>query len=83
MDMLHSAFSLAESLLGKSIHESCEDGQHAPESTNIASLFNEPNIFRRDVCTDAFGAGWLTNTCTPGNTLCCSPRRYRKHRVLV
>ncbi|WPH03268.1 Hypothetical protein R9X50_00614500 [Acrodontium crateriforme] len=28
--------------------------------------------FRRDdVCTDAFGTGWITSACTPGNTLCC------------
>ncbi|QIW99643.1 hypothetical protein AMS68_005161 [Peltaster fructicola] len=32
---------------------------------------DEDGIFRRDVCAQAFGAGWSTSTCTPGNTLCC------------
>lgn len=26
---------------------------------------------RQDVCTNAFGDGWMRSTCAPGKTLCC------------
>jgi hypothetical protein len=26
---------------------------------------------RQDVCTNAFGDGWMKSTCAPGKTLCC------------
>ncbi|CAD0110763.1 unnamed protein product, partial [Aureobasidium uvarum] len=74
MDMLHGTFGLAESLLDKLFHGSCEGGQHDPQPTHAVNIVDQPSILRRDVCMDAFGAGWLANTCTPGNTLCCSPR---------
>lgn len=32
---------------------------------------DDRSIFKRDVCTQAFGGGWTASTCTPGNTLCC------------
>ncbi|THW59203.1 hypothetical protein D6D20_06667 [Aureobasidium pullulans] len=62
---------LAGSLLDRLFEKGCADKQHALRTANAEQTLREPNIFRRDVCTDAFGTGWSSNTCTPGNTLCC------------
>lgn len=29
------------------------------------------HLFKRDACTQAFGAGWSGTTCLPGSTYCC------------
>lgn len=72
MDMFRDTFvDLAGSLLDRLFEKGCADKQHALRTANAEHPLREPNIFRRDVCTDAFGTGWSSNTCTPGNTLCC------------
>lgn len=76
MNMLNGAFNPAKLFLDKVFRDGFEDGQDALVSTDAAS-FDQANLVQRDdVCTDAFGAGWLTNTCTPGKTLCCSLRQF-------
>lgn len=83
MNILNGTFVSAKFLLDRVFRSSYEDVQHALESTDDASAFDQPNLLRRDdVCTDAFGAGWLTNTCTPGKTLCCSSGQSPGTRIL-